>query len=197
MRRTLASRSLVLSAPQTLTSHTPTMKNKFDQKMARPSLGSALLAIALISGILSACSQEVSTPQSEQTAAQAESVVVPTEVVNLDQRLGQQIYQQVCMACHDAGVMEAPKFGNAEDWAELIEEGYGVLVYESIKGEGNMPPRGGNPALTDMEVAHAVAYLANAAGADFVPPVSDEALKALLSAAAIAVEQMHEEGEGQ
>jgi cytochrome c5 len=172
------------------------MKNKFDQKMAQRSLASALFGIALISGILSGCSQEVSSPQSEQATAQSEPVAVPTEVANLNPRLGKQIYQQVCMACHDTGVMEAPKFGNPEHWAELIEEGYGVLVYESIKGEGNMPPRGGNPALSDMEVAHAVAYLANAAGADFVPPASEVELNELLSAAAIAVEQMHEEGEG-
>lgn len=106
--------------------------------------------------------------------------------------LGANIYQQVCMACHDAGVMEAPKFGDAAAWSELIAEGYGVLVYESIKGEGNMPPRGGNPALTDMEVAHAVAYLANSADADFVPPASEEVLRAMLHDAKEIVENEHD-----
>ncbi|MDZ4097978.1 MAG: c-type cytochrome [Methylophilaceae bacterium] len=152
-----------------------------NQRMALPYAGMMFLTLSLISG----CTQESSSPQAEQMVTQA----IP---VNLQPKLGEQIYQQVCMACHDTGVMEAPKFGDAAAWAELIEEGYGVLVYESIKGEGNMPPRGGNPALTDMEVAHAVAYLANAAGADFVPPESEEALQALLSAAKIEVEQTHD-----
>lgn len=140
-------------------------------------------------GVLAACSQDANNPQNQAVPDQKPAAAQQS---NFSPMMGQEIYQQVCMACHDTGVMEAPKFGDAAAWAELIEEGYGVLVYESIKGEGNMPPRGGNPALTDMEVAYAVAYLANAAGADFVPPESSEALQALLGAAEIEVEQTHD-----
>ena len=35
-----------------------------------------------------------------------------------------------------------------------------------------MPPRGGNPELTDIEVARAVAYLANQSGAKFTEPAA-------------------------
>lgn len=143
----------------------------------------------LVVGVLMGCSQDADDSQDQAVIDQASAAFQQS---NISPMLGQQIYQQVCMACHDTGVMEAPKFGDMAAWAELIAEGYGVLVYESIKGEGNMPPRGGNPALTDMEVAYAVAYLANAAGADFVPPESEEALQVLLSAAKIEVEQTHD-----
>jgi cytochrome c5 len=166
----------------------------------RDSLGLVILPVKKISaglmpltvGIMG-CAQD--TDESKDPAAPDQAAATFRQS-NSSQILGQQIYQQVCMACHDTGVMEAPKFGDTAAWAELIAEGYGVLVYESIKGEGNMPPRGGNPALTDMEVAYAVAYLANAAGADFLPPQSEQALQALLSAAKIEVEQTddgHEE----
>ena len=38
-----------------------------------------------------------------------------------------------------------------------------------------MPPRGGNPDLTDTELARAVAYMANQAGANFKEPESKPA----------------------
>lgn len=156
-------------------------------RFKNPLLNIATALAALL--MLSACGEKQIEPQAI-TEEQAEKHAEEAPAV-----LGASVYQQVCMACHDTGVMEAPKFGDAAAWSELIAEGYGVLVYESIKGEGNMPPRGGNPALTDMEVAHAVAYLANSAGADFVPPASEEVLQAMLQDAKEVVEHEHEEHE--
>jgi cytochrome c5 len=50
-----------------------------------------------------------------------------------------------------------------------------------------MPARGGNPALTDIEMSRAVAYLANSAGAKFKePPVAAPAAPAAPAAAAAA-----------
>lgn len=152
-------------------------------RFMNPLLNIAIVLAALL--ILSACGEKQAEPQVSEVPASTHAEEAPAV-------LGASVYQQVCMACHDAGVMEAPKFGNAEHWAELIEEGYGVLVYESIKGEGNMPPRGGNPALTDMEVAHAVAYLANSAGAGFVAPKTKEDLQSMLQTAEQEVEHEHE-----
>jgi cytochrome c5 len=42
-------------------------------------------------------------------------------------------------------------------------------VQHAIKGVRMMPPKGGNPALTDEEVAAAVAHMANQSGANFAP----------------------------
>jgi mono/diheme cytochrome c family protein len=44
------------------------------------------------------------------------------------------------------------------------------LVKHAIAGIRQMPARGGNPDLTDTEVAGAVAYMANQAGANFKAP---------------------------
>lgn len=80
---------------------------------------------------------------------------------------GEQVYKAVCAMCHAAGLMNAPKFGDKAQWAPRIKQGYETLVTNANKGIRSMPPKGGNPSLTDEEVAGAVKYMANAAGAKF------------------------------
>jgi cytochrome c5 len=83
---------------------------------------------------------------------------------------GEQVYKTVCSACHQAGVANAPKFGDKAAWAPRIKTGIDALNATSLKGKGAMPPRGGNPNLSDLELARAVVYMANAAGASFKEP---------------------------
>lgn len=85
-------------------------------------------------------------------------------------KTGGQVYAAVCSACHAAGVLNAPKFGDKAAWTPHVAGGYGHLVENAIKGIRGMPARGGDPDLSDLEVARAVAHMANAAGADFKPP---------------------------
>lgn len=89
------------------------------------------------------------------------------------EKTGEEVYKQVCAACHTSGALNAPKFGDTAAWAKLIPEGLAGLTKQSIAGIRQMPARGGNPALTDLEMTRAVAYLANSAGAKFKePPVA-------------------------
>lgn len=87
---------------------------------------------------------------------------------------GTQVYNAVCMSCHAAGVAGAPKVGDASIWSARIAQGYDTLVSHAINGykgtAGQMPAKGGNPDLDDVEVARAVAYMANQAGATFKEP---------------------------
>jgi cytochrome c5 len=83
---------------------------------------------------------------------------------------GEEVYKAVCSACHGTGAAGAPKTGDKTAWAPLIKEGMDTLVRDAIKGIRAMPPRGGNPDLSDVEVARAVAYLANQAGANWKEP---------------------------
>lgn len=80
---------------------------------------------------------------------------------------GEEVYKSVCMLCHAAGLMAAPKFGDKDLWAPRIAQGYDTLVNHAIHGIRNMPAKGGNPDLSDAEVAGAVKYMANAGGAKF------------------------------
>lgn len=80
---------------------------------------------------------------------------------------GEEVYKAVCLMCHGAGLMNAPKFGDKAQWAPRIAQGYDTLVSHAVKGVRMMPAKGGNPALSDAEVAAAVKHMANAAGAGF------------------------------
>ena len=86
------------------------------------------------------------------------------------QRSGKQIVEAVCSACHATGALNAPKIGDKGAWAKLIAEGQDELTQAAIKGVRQMPPRGGSPDLTDVEVTRAVAFMANQAGANFKEP---------------------------
>jgi cytochrome c551/c552/cytochrome c5 len=87
---------------------------------------------------------------------------------------GEETYKAVCAACHAQGIAGAPKVGDTAAWAPHIKEGLATLVKNAINGmqspKGVMPPRGGNPTLTDWEVTAAVVYMANQSGASFKEP---------------------------
>jgi len=87
-------------------------------------------------------------------------------------RTGEQVYNAVCTSCHQTGVAGAPKLGDKAAWAPRVKEGLNELVGEAIKGVRAMPPRGGDPSLTDEEVARAVVYMANQSGARFKEPAA-------------------------
>jgi len=83
---------------------------------------------------------------------------------------GEQVVKSVCATCHQAGVAGAPKIGDKAAWGPRIKEGFNKLVADAIKGKGAMPPKGGNASLSDDDVARAVAFMANQAGASFKEP---------------------------
>jgi cytochrome c5 len=77
-----------------------------------------------------------------------------------------------CATCHQAGVANAPRIGDAKAWAPHIREGLKGMVATAIKGKGAMPPRGGDASLTDDEIARAVVYMANQSGGKFKDPAA-------------------------
>ncbi|HTP48684.1 MAG TPA: c-type cytochrome [Casimicrobiaceae bacterium] len=83
---------------------------------------------------------------------------------------GEQVYQAVCKTCHEAGLAGAPKFGDKAAWSARINAGIDALYASAIKGKNAMPPRGGSPDLSDLELERAVVYMANRAGASFKEP---------------------------
>ena len=83
---------------------------------------------------------------------------------------GEQVVKTVCATCHQAGVAGAPKIGDKAAWGPRIKQGQAVLLQSALKGKGAMPPKGGNASLSDDDVARAVAFMANQAGANFKEP---------------------------
>ncbi|HSH06604.1 MAG TPA: c-type cytochrome [Burkholderiales bacterium] len=72
---------------------------------------------------------------------------------------GKAVYGKACVACHVAGVANAPKLGDKAAWAPRIGTGIDALVKSVIGGKGAMPPKAGNPSLTDAEIRAAVEYM--------------------------------------
>ncbi|WP_034472314.1 MULTISPECIES: c-type cytochrome [Caballeronia] len=75
---------------------------------------------------------------------------------------GKALYEQVCQACHAAGVLGAPKFGDKAAWAPRLKEPMDTVYNYALHGKGAMPPKGGSNA-SDADVKAAVDYMANAA----------------------------------
>ena len=83
---------------------------------------------------------------------------------------GEQVYKEVCAACHGQGVARAPQLGNRRHWAPLIREGQVTLTAHAWVGVGGMPPRGGRADLSLEAFAGGVAHMARSAGASWQAP---------------------------
>lgn len=95
---------------------------------------------------------------------------------------GEQVYNETCIVCHNTGILHAPKMKDDKRWAKLVKEGLDDLVPAALAGIRHMPAKGGNPNLSDQEVANAVVWMVNEHGGKFAPP-SPEQVKAWRSQA--------------
>lgn len=98
-------------------------------------------------------------------------------------KTGEGVYTAQCSTCHAAGLVGAPKFGDAAAWGPRIKTGYEAMLTSALKGKGNMAAQGGG-AFSDYEVARAVVYMANAAGATLAEPNAPEGSAASAAAPA-------------
>jgi len=84
-------------------------------------------------------------------------------------RSGEDLYKAFCIVCHGAGVAGSPKLGDQAAWAPRIKLGLDALLKSATAGKNAMPPKGGSDA-TPEELARAIAFMANQAGAKFKAP---------------------------
>ena len=94
---------------------------------------------------------------------------IPTDPALL---AGRAVWEGTCMGCHGGNkATGAPKITSTRKWAPRIAQGLPVLVEHATRGfigktYAEMPPRGGNPDLTDAEIAQAVAFMVWASGGE-------------------------------
>ncbi|HJT62596.1 MAG TPA: c-type cytochrome [Burkholderiales bacterium] len=100
-------------------------------------------------------------PAKQQAAAPAQQAAAPTQqAAPTPQKAdGKAVYDKVCFACHQVSVANSPKLGDKAAWAPRIQTGLDSLMQSVIKGKGAMPPKAGNPALTDAEIRAAVEFM--------------------------------------
>ena len=82
---------------------------------------------------------------------------------------GEDVFKAQCTTCHSTGAAGAPKLADAAAWGPRILTGFEALVNSALHGKGAMPVQAGGD-FEDVEIARAVAYMANAAGAKFAEP---------------------------
>ena len=76
---------------------------------------------------------------------------------------GEEVYANRCAACHEAGVLNAPKIGDTTAWAPRINQGLDTLLSSVLNGKGAMAAQKG-PLNTDDELKAALRYLTNQSG---------------------------------
>jgi cytochrome c5 len=104
-----------------------------------------------------------STGVAAQAAAKAAAAAAAAGQVAYDGTLdGSVIYANLCGACHVSGAGGAPKLEKAA-WAARIAQGAETMHKHAIEGftgsAGIMPPKGGNPSLTDEQVIATVDWM--------------------------------------
>ena len=125
-------------------------------------------------GAAFACALSINALADHNTPESVDSRTAPIGKLNISSeetattaaagpRDGETVYNLACMACHASGVAGAPKTGDPAAWAPRIAKGVDALLDHAINGfqgeAGMMPPRGGNPTLTDEEVSGAVEFI--------------------------------------
>lgn len=93
-------------------------------------------------------------------------IKVNASAVKREPLTADQVYAQACGACHDSGVLNAPKVGDKADWGKRVatQGGLDGLTAKAISGINSMPPRGGNPDLTDDEIKATVKLMLDKTG---------------------------------
>lgn len=137
-----------------------------------------LIAIVLILSLVNSIQGEqidVDNPEAaEKTVLRNIAPVAKLEARDANaprvERAGEEVYNAVCAACHTPGALGAPRINNKGDWSGRIAQGYDKLIEHAINGIRAMPARGGDPDISDIEIARTVAYMANTSGANFKAP---------------------------
>ena len=89
-------------------------------------------------------------------------------------RSGKEVVQAVCSRCHATGEGGAPRIGDRQAWAKRASLGLTSLTKHALEGIRNMPPHGGNPAVSDLEIQRAITYMVNQSGGHWIEPVSEK-----------------------
>ena len=90
-------------------------------------------------------------PVIEEAAEQAEPEMLAADA-------GATLYESNCKVCHDAGLLNAPKYGDQMAWSPRLTKDKETLYMHSAKGFNKMPAQAVN-GVTDAQVKAAVDYM--------------------------------------
>ncbi len=140
-------------------------------------------SVALLGAVLVLVSNLIHTFQKNMTKGEMDSTMKVAAVAdnlkpigsaaagaapaaNAAGRSGKDVYGAVCQTCHATGLLESPKFGDKAAWEPRAANGLDGLIASATNGKGSMPPKGGDPSITDSELKAAILYMTKEAGLD-------------------------------
>ena len=98
-----------------------------------------------------------------QAAQEAAKAAAAAQVAYGGTTDGKTIFGNLCHSCHETGAGGAPKLSDKGAWTARVAQGVDTLVKHAIDGftgkSGVMPPKGGNPSLTDEQVKATVTWM--------------------------------------
>lgn len=123
------------------------------------------LLVCLFAGLISstlASAQDMSEEEIKNRIKPVGSVHVSgavAETAASGPRSGADVYATACLACHASGVLGAPKFQDAGDWAPRLEQGFDTVLSHAINGFKAMPPKGGCGSCSDDDIKAAIEHM--------------------------------------
>ncbi len=73
---------------------------------------------------------------------------------------GLETYTKYCASCHNAGVADAPKLGDADKWEWRVKKGRDALLQTTIDGiPPGMPKKGLCMSCSNEQLADAIDYM--------------------------------------
>jgi disulfide bond formation protein DsbB len=129
-----------------------------------------LLVIFLVALTTAACGGDEPTPMPEPPIATPVPAAAALPAPVGDAANGEAIFNQTCIACHGAGGVGVQGLGKPFTTSEFLLTQNDEQLLEFLKvGRASddplnttgvlMPPKGGNPALTDQQLLDVIAYV--------------------------------------
>jgi cytochrome c5 len=149
-----------------------------------PIFGIVLLVMFVTAEKRPAAGSDAMSPQAVAERIRPVGVVEVKDASDLASlKSGEQVFAAQCSACHASGALGAPKLGDAGAWAARIKTGLNALIHSALAGKGQMPPQSGGD-FSDYEIARAVVFMTNKAGAGFTEPAPPAATAPATTSAA-------------
>ena len=105
-------------------------------------------------------------------AALVACIASPSATAQGKERTGKEVVESLCISCHGTGLKGAPRIGDKQAWAKRASQGLTSLTRTALDGIRQMPPHGGNLAITDTEIERAITYMVNQSGGHWTEPIS-------------------------
>ena len=127
-----------------------------------------LLLILVVLVLATACGG--SADSGSEVAAEVESPTEEPAIPAGDPAAGAEVYGSLCFACHGEGAVGVEGLGlslvesefvasqSDEELLAFVKVGRSVTDPENVTGV-DMPPKGGNPALSDDDILNVIAYI--------------------------------------